>query len=92
MERAVVVGSSDRILAEDLPESVLETAKIGSASPAKYHDAIRDLKKQLILSAIEQSGGSVTDAATHLGVHANYLHRLIRNFELRPAHKKHTGA
>jgi transcriptional regulator with GAF, ATPase, and Fis domain len=91
MERAVVVGSSDRILAEDLPESVLETAKIGSAAPAKYHDAIRDLKKQLILSAIEQSGGSVTDAATHLGVHANYLHRLIRNFELRPAHKKHTG-
>ena len=92
MERAVVVGSSDRILTEDLPESVLETAKIGSAAPAKYHDAIRDLKKQLILNAIEQSGGSVTDAATHLGVHANYLHRLMRNFELRPTHKKHTGA
>jgi transcriptional regulator with GAF, ATPase, and Fis domain len=92
MERAVVVGSSDRILAEDLPESLLETAKIGSTAPAKYHDAIRDLKKQLILIAIEQSGGSVTDAATHLGVHANYLHRLMRNFELRPTHKKHTGA
>ena len=92
MERAVVVGSSDRILAEDLPESVLESAKIGSTAPAKYHDAIRDLKKQLILSAIEQSAGSVTDAASHLGVHANYLHRLMRNFELRPAHKKQRGA
>ena len=92
MERAVVVGSSDRILAEDLPESVLETAKSGSGAPAKYHDAIRNLKKQLILSALEQSGGSVTDAATLLGVHANYLHRLMRNFQLRPALKKQTGS
>jgi transcriptional regulator with GAF, ATPase, and Fis domain len=92
MERAVVVGSSDRILAEDLPESVLETAKSGSSAPAKYHDAIRNLKKQLILAALEQSNGSVTDAATLLGVHANYLHRLMRNFQLRPILKKHTGA
>jgi transcriptional regulator with GAF, ATPase, and Fis domain len=92
MERAVVVGSSDKILAEDLPESVLETAKAGCSAPAKYHDAIRNLKKQLILSALDQSGGSVTNAATLLGVHANYLHRLMRNFQLRPTQKKHTGA
>jgi transcriptional regulator with GAF, ATPase, and Fis domain len=92
MERAVVVGSSDRILAEDLPESVLETAKVGSSAPAKYHDAIHNLKKQLILSALDQSCGSVTDAATLLGVHANYLHRLMRNFQLRPTLKKQTGA
>ncbi len=92
MERAVVVGSSDRILEEDLPESVLETAKTGCSPSAKYHDAIRNLKKQLIMTALDQSHGSVTDAATLLGVHANYLHRLMRNFELRPAHKKHTGA
>ena len=92
MERAVVVGSSDRILAEDLPESVLETAKTACNAPAKYHDAIRNLKKQLILSALDQSSGSVTDAAALLGVHANYLHRLMRNFQLRPTLKKHSGA
>jgi transcriptional regulator with GAF, ATPase, and Fis domain len=92
MERAVVVGSSDRILAEDLPESVLETAKSGSSVPAKYHDSIRNLKKQLIVDALDQSFGSVTDAATLLGVHANYLHRLMRNFQLRPTLKKHSGA
>jgi Nif-specific regulatory protein len=92
MERAVVVGWSDRILAEDLPENVLETAKTGCSAPAKYHDAIRNLKKQLILCALDQSAGSVTDAATLLGVHANYLHRLMRNFQLRPILKKQTGA
>jgi two-component system, NtrC family, response regulator HydG len=89
MERAVVVGSSERILAEDLPESILETASARSGAPARYHDAISKLKKQLIVKALEQSGGSVTGAAAVLGVHSNYLHRLMRNFQLRsPARKK----
>ena len=44
------------------------------------------------MAALDQSNGSVTDAATLLGVHTNYLHRLMRNFQLRPILKKHTGA
>jgi Nif-specific regulatory protein len=92
MERAVVIGSSDRILAEDLPETVLESAKDGGDAPAKYHDAIRNLKKQLILAALDQGAGSVTEAAKLLGVHANYLHRLMRNLALRPTMRKQTGA
>ena len=89
LERAVVIGSSDNILAEDLPETVLESAKSLGSTPAGYHDSIRSLKKQMILSALEQAGGNITEAAKALGVHANYLHRLMRNLELRPALKKH---
>ncbi len=92
MERAVVIGSSDFILPEDLPEAVLETAASSASSPANYHDAVRNLKKQLILSAWEQSGGSFTEAAKILGVHANYLHRLIRNLDLRVTLKKNAKA
>jgi transcriptional regulator with GAF, ATPase, and Fis domain len=92
MERAVVVGASETILPEDLPETVLESAKGGGNAPAKYHEAIRNLKKQLIQSSLEQAGGSITEAAKLLGVHANYLHRLMRNLELRPSLKKQTGA
>lgn len=88
MERAVVIGSADTILAEDLPESVGESSKGEEAAPTKYHDAIRGLKKQMILGALEQSGGNITDAAKALGVHANYLHRLMRNLEIRPIWKK----
>jgi Nif-specific regulatory protein len=91
MERAVVIGSSDKILAEDLPETVLESAKGGGVAPAKYHDSIRNLKKQLILGALDQGAGNVTEAAKSLGVHANYLHRLMRNFALRPSMRKQTG-
>ena len=50
-------------------------------------DAILALKKQLILSAFDQAGGSFTEAAKILGVHPNYLHRLVRNLDLRMALK-----
>jgi ornithine carbamoyltransferase len=32
---------------------------------------------------MEQTRGSYADAARILGVHPNYLHRLIRNLELK---------
>ena len=49
---------------------------------AKYHLAVTQLKKQLILTALEEAKGNYTEAARILGVHANYLHRLVRNLEL----------
>jgi transcriptional regulator with GAF, ATPase, and Fis domain len=87
MERAVVVGSSEWIEPEDLPETVVETGGGSEVAPAKYHEAIRKLKKELILSALDQSAGNVTEAAKLLGVHANYLHRLMKNLDLRAAAK-----
>jgi transposase-like protein len=36
---------------------------------------------------VEQTQGSYADAARILGVHPNYLHRLIRNLELKEALK-----
>ena len=88
MERAVVVGSSELILPEDLPDTMVETGTNQGPSTAKYHAAIRELKKQLILNALEESGGNITEAAKLLGVHGNYLHRLMRNLDLRLAMKK----
>jgi transcriptional regulator with GAF, ATPase, and Fis domain len=83
IERALVLGSSDMILPEDLPESLLERTPPPDMTEAKYHAALKELKKQLILDAVEQTRGSYADAARILGVHPNYLHRLIRNLELK---------
>jgi transcriptional regulator with GAF, ATPase, and Fis domain len=93
MERAVVIGCSDLILPEDLPDTLLESSSPSNGgSSTKYHDAIRNLKRQLILRALEQAGGSFTQAAKLLGVHSNYLHRLINNLDLRLALKKKNQA
>jgi transcriptional regulator with GAF, ATPase, and Fis domain len=88
MERAVVIGSSPFILPEDLPETLLEGSPTSTVASASYHHAVRSLKKQLILSAFEQGGGSITEAARLLGLNPNYLHRLIRNLDLRLALRK----
>jgi Nif-specific regulatory protein len=91
IERAIVLGSTDLIRPEDLPEAVLEVeavTPVTDVSIANYHEAIKETKKQLILKAIGQSDGNITEAARLLGVQANYLHRLISNLNLREAIKK----
>jgi Nif-specific regulatory protein len=87
IERAVVLGSSGMILPEDLPETLHETPAQSMRS-STYHEAVRQLKRQLILTAMDQSEGKITEAARLLGVHSNYLHRLIRNLDLRMTLKK----
>lgn len=83
IERAVVLGTTDVILPEDLPEAILETETRTMPAPTKYHEAVAETKKQIILQAMDQTKGNYTDAAKLLGVHPNYLHRLITNLNLR---------
>jgi Nif-specific regulatory protein len=88
VERAVVLGATDRILLEDLPESILESEPAAAAPGTKYHEAVAETKRQIILSAMQQAKGSYTEAAKLLGVHPNYLHRLVRNLNLKEQLKK----
>jgi DNA-binding NtrC family response regulator len=84
IERAVVLGEDDLIRPEDLPETILEAVPATGRTPVtKYHDTLNETKKRLILGAVEQAGGNVTKAADLLGLHPNYLHRLISNLDLR---------
>jgi len=85
IERALVMGSSDMVLLEDLPESLLEQESAAEMHEGKYHASVKELKKQLILDAVEQTRGNYVEAAGILGVHPNYLHRLIRNLGLKEA-------
>jgi transcriptional regulator with GAF, ATPase, and Fis domain len=90
IERAVVLGEGELIRPEDLPETLLESASAADrAAPlGKYHDTVNDFKKRLILDAIEQAGGNVTRAAEILDLNPTYLHRLIRNFEIKAPYPK----
>lgn len=87
IERALVLGSADTILPDDLPEAILEAGCAVAESADKYYSAIKDLKKQLILQALQQSNGSYTEAAKVLGIHPNSLLRLIRNLDAKAAVK-----
>jgi DNA-binding NtrC family response regulator len=86
LERAVVLGSTEWILPEDLPEEVVETEP--AAAETHYHVTVKESKKDLILKAVQQTAGNYTEAARLLGIHPNYLHRLIRNLNLKAALSK----
>jgi transcriptional regulator with GAF, ATPase, and Fis domain len=78
-----VLGSTDLILPEDLPETILETGVAGNsgADPAGFHEGVKLAKGRLISDALERAGGSHVEAARLLGLHPTYLSRLIRNLK-----------
>ncbi|MBL8206644.1 MAG: sigma 54-interacting transcriptional regulator [Blastocatellia bacterium] len=83
IERAVVLGSTNLIQVEDLPESILEQEPVAGLMTTKYEDTLRETKKQLVLRALEQANGNQAEAAKLLGMHASNLHRLIQNLKLK---------
>jgi transcriptional regulator with GAF, ATPase, and Fis domain len=88
IERAVVLGSTELILPDDLPDSILEETAASGEPVSALHDGIREAKKVLIERAIEQANGNYTEAAKILGVHANHLFRLIRTLNLKPKRQR----
>jgi Nif-specific regulatory protein len=86
IERAAVLGSTEEILREDLPDAIIEASvgPSGGTLDGKFHSAVVDSKKAAIVQAFRASGGSYTEAAHLLGLHPNYLHRLVRQLGLKP--------
>ena len=82
IEHAIVLGLTDEILPEDLPGTLLEEQSDGLAA-ARYHSTLNQTKKQLVLTALDEAHGSPIEAARILGIHPKYLHRLIRNLNLK---------
>ncbi len=84
VERAAVLSAGPLVRPEDLPEALVE----GPASPdgealPPYHEAVNRAKHQVVSAALAQSRGNVTEAARLLGLHPNYLHRLLNQLGLR---------
>ena len=90
IERGVVLGSTDTILPEDLPEPIIEAWPASGSAVTPFYEAVREMKGQIILKALAQTNNSYTEAAKLLGMHPNNLHRIIRNIDLKiPAKQRH---
>jgi DNA-binding NtrC family response regulator len=83
-----VLGSTDTILAEDLPEHVLAAQAAEAAGAGAYEAAVEAARRQVVLSAFERADYDHDAAARILGLHPNYLHKLIRTMDLRGALKR----
>jgi Nif-specific regulatory protein len=83
VERAVVLGTTDFIEVEDLPDAVIEGLQSSQLHEHKFYQTIVETKKRLILDALTRATGNYTEAAKSLGIHPNNLHRLVRTLGLR---------
>jgi transcriptional regulator with GAF, ATPase, and Fis domain len=88
IERAVVLGSTELVLPEDLPDVVLENKLLRKVPVTKFYERVKEIKKRLVLEAMESAKGDYTEAARSLGMHRNNLHRLIRELGLKDVLKK----
>ena len=92
VERALVLGTAERILLEDLPEDILEAATPAQVPDSGFIGAVKDSKRQLIVQALQRANGNYIEAAKILGLHPNSLLRLIRNLKLKGAVKPGSAA
>ena len=88
IEHAIVLGLTEEILPEDLPEAILEEQSSGEVA-ALYHNTLNQTKKQLVVNAMDEAKGNHVEAARLLGIHPKYLHRLIKNLDLKSELKRH---
>lgn len=83
IERAVVLGASELITPEDLPETVRSNKTPANPAESGFYEILKNTKKQLILNAFEQASRNHIEAAKLLGIHPNNLYRLMRSMNLK---------
>ena len=82
IERALVLGETDVVRPEDLPDEVLEGAE-SKTLPSDFQAALVAFKKKLVLDAWQKSGSDYGATADLLGIHVNSLHRMISRLGIR---------
>lgn len=88
IESAIVLGSTDTIMPEDLPEEITGGVKITESVASDFHQRLLDAKRKIVITALLDADGNYTEAAQSLGMHVNNLHRLIRSLGIKDELKK----
>jgi transcriptional regulator with GAF, ATPase, and Fis domain len=83
IEEAVLFAKGDRIRPEDLPSYVTNTAMTAMVVPGPIDSAKESCERQLIIRALEETRGNVTEAAVILGRLPTNLQRRISKLGLR---------
>lgn len=84
IERAVVLAHDDVITVDDLSLEHGEPGEHGTATlmDLPFHQSVEEFKRQRVLEAIVQSGGSKTKAAFALQLQPTYLSRLCKQLNI----------
>jgi Nif-specific regulatory protein len=83
VERAVVMGSGQKIGPADLPIFVSRQAETGMQVGLTLEEAVNNFKKEFIALNLKHTVGNRSRAAEIMGIQRTYLSRLISKYNLR---------
>lgn len=83
IERVIVLGSTEKVMLEDLPLEIIETTEISKNTSSGLYEKLKIAKQQIILEALRITDGNYVQAARELGIHPNNLHRMISSLDLK---------
>jgi transcriptional regulator with GAF, ATPase, and Fis domain len=83
IERAIVLGGSELITPDDLPETLLEIGGPRAPTGSNFYEQVKEAKRRIVVEALEATQGNYAAAARRLGLNSPNLHRLIRNLDLK---------
>jgi DNA-binding NtrC family response regulator len=78
IERAVVLGQGPKLSLEDLAPRIIDMEPRKLPDGLSYREAIHATKRELVLSALTEAQGNRAAAAKALGLHEEYLLRLLK--------------
>jgi DNA-binding NtrC family response regulator len=82
IEHAISFANNPEILPADLPSYISQSPARGRAAATRLRDALRTFEKEMIVSALNESGGNISRAASTLGIYRQQLQRKIKIFRI----------
>jgi DNA-binding NtrC family response regulator len=83
MQRAVVLSGTGLISSEHLPDNVLRGAAPAGAGAAASVTPIREMERDLILRALEETGQDKRKAAQLLGISLKTLYNKLAKYGIQ---------
>ena len=77
IERALIIGASEFIVPDDLPERLREGMPTDGAESGSFYEQTNAFKRAVILAALQKTDGNRPEAARTLGLSQSYFNRLI---------------
>ena len=78
--RAIVLARGEYITKDELPVSLIQTAKPGRSG--KLNEAITSTEKQMITAALNRTNGNQTKAASELGISERVLRYKMKKYKI----------
>jgi transcriptional regulator with PAS, ATPase and Fis domain len=83
IQRAVVLGGTGLIGVEHLPDNVLQTAEPPRAAPARSIVSIREMERELIVKALQETNQDKRRAAALLGISLKTLYNKLAKYGIQ---------